>query len=93
MNIACALRWGVASVGITLLDVAHPIREKHFRCRIYTGEQLSFGTVRLKKPTCGFYNSFCKIFGTNYFWHVPLCKRVVIELIWTVFIIVLYECG
>ena len=28
MNIACALRWGVASVGITLLGVAHPIRDK-----------------------------------------------------------------
>ena len=27
MNIACALRWGVASVGITLLGVARPIRE------------------------------------------------------------------
>ena len=27
VNIACALRWGVASVGITLLGVAHPIRD------------------------------------------------------------------
>ena len=26
MNIACALKWGVASVEITLLGVAHPIR-------------------------------------------------------------------
>ena len=25
VNIACALRWGVASVGITLLGVARPI--------------------------------------------------------------------
>ena len=25
VNIPCALRWGVASVGITLLGVAHPI--------------------------------------------------------------------
>ena len=25
VNIACALRWGVSSVGITLLGVAHPI--------------------------------------------------------------------
>ena len=25
MNIACVFRWGVASVGITLLGVAHPI--------------------------------------------------------------------
>ena len=27
VNIACALRWEVASVGITLLGVAHPIRK------------------------------------------------------------------
>ena len=27
MNIACALRWGVASVGITLLGMTHPIQE------------------------------------------------------------------
>ena len=25
VKIACALRWGVASVGITLLGMAHPI--------------------------------------------------------------------
>ena len=25
VNIACVLRWGVASVGIILLSVAHPI--------------------------------------------------------------------
>ena len=28
VNIACALRWGVASVGITLLGMAHPIWDK-----------------------------------------------------------------
>ena len=33
---------------------------------------------------------FLNIFGLNLFWHVPLCKRVVIELIWTVFNIVLH---
>ena len=27
VNIVCALRWEVASVGITLLGVAHPIRD------------------------------------------------------------------
>ena len=27
VNIACALRWGVAFVEITLLGVAHPIRD------------------------------------------------------------------
>ena len=25
VNIACALRWGVGTVGITLLGMAHPI--------------------------------------------------------------------
>ena len=33
VNIACAIRWGVASIRITLLGVAHPIQEKHFRCK------------------------------------------------------------
>ena len=28
VNIACALRWGVAFVGITLLSVAHPIWDR-----------------------------------------------------------------
>ena len=37
VNIACALRWGVAYVGITLLGVAHPIREKHFSHRTCAG--------------------------------------------------------
>ena len=27
VNIACALRWGVASIGITLLGMAHPIQD------------------------------------------------------------------
>ena len=27
VNIACALRWGVTSVGITLLGVTHPIHD------------------------------------------------------------------
>ena len=58
MSIACALRWGVASVGITLLGVTHPIWEKHFRCEIYVGGRFSFKISRVKKPTCGFYNYF-----------------------------------
>ena len=28
VNIACVVRWGIASVKITLLGVAHPIRKK-----------------------------------------------------------------
>ena len=56
VNIACALRWGVTSVGITLLGLAHPIREKHFRCGTYVGGQFSSEATRVRKPTCGFYN-------------------------------------
>ena len=33
MNIACALRWGVASVGMTLLGMAHPIWDTTFQVR------------------------------------------------------------
>ena len=29
VNIACALRWGVVSVGFTLLGVVHPIRDNN----------------------------------------------------------------
>ena len=49
VNIACALRWGVASIGITLLGVAHPIREKHFRCGTSGGERFPFGAARVKR--------------------------------------------
>ena len=49
VNIACALRWGVASVGITLLGMAHPKWEKHFKCETCVGGRLSFGAARVKK--------------------------------------------
>ena len=49
VNIAYARRWGVASVGITLLGAAHLIWEKHFRCEICVGGQFSFGATRVKK--------------------------------------------
>ena len=62
VNIACALRQGAASIGITLLGVAHLIRKKHFRCEPCVDGQFSFGAVRVKKPTCGFYNYFCDYF-------------------------------
>ena len=48
VNIACVLKWG-ASVGITLLGVTHPIREKHFRCETCIGGRFSSGTSRVKK--------------------------------------------
>ena len=49
MNIACALRWEVASGGITLLGVAHPMREKHFRYGTCAGGRFSSGAARVKK--------------------------------------------
>ena len=48
VNIACALRWGVAYVEITLLGVGHPIWEKHLMCGICVGGLFSFGAVRVK---------------------------------------------
>ena len=44
----------------------------------------------MKKVGLWIYDYFCNIFGVNKFWHVPLCKRVVIEFIWTVFNMVLH---
>ena len=49
VNIAYALKWGVASVGITLLGVAHPIQEKHFKCGTYADGRFSSGAARVKK--------------------------------------------
>ena len=49
MNIACALRLEVASEGITLLGLVHPIREKHFRYGTCAGERFSSGVARVKK--------------------------------------------
>ena len=44
----------------------------------------------MKKVDLWLYDYFCNIFEVNKFWHVPLCKRVVIELIWTIFNMVLH---
>ena len=49
VNIVCALKWGVEYVGITLLGVAHPIREKRFKYGIYADGRLLFGTARVKE--------------------------------------------
>ena len=49
VNIACALRLGVASIGITLLGVTHLIQEKHFRCGTCVGGRFSSGVTRVKK--------------------------------------------
>ena len=49
VTIICALRWGVASVGIISTSVAHPLWEKHFRCKIDTGGPGSSKVVIVKK--------------------------------------------
>ena len=49
VNITRALRWEVVSVGITLLGVAHLIREKHFRCGTCVGGRFSSEATRVKK--------------------------------------------
>ena len=49
VNIACALRWGVASIGITLLGMAHPIREKHLKDGTCVDGRFSSEVIRVKK--------------------------------------------
>ena len=49
MTIACALGWGVAFIGISLLGVAHPLWEKHFRYRADTGGRRSFEAIVVRK--------------------------------------------
>ena len=48
VHIAYALKRGEASVGITLLGVTHPIREKHFRCGTCADGRFSSRVVRVK---------------------------------------------
>ena len=49
VDIACAHRWGVTSIGITLLGMTHPIWEKHFRCGTCVGGRFLSGAARVKK--------------------------------------------
>ena len=65
VNIACALRWGVASVEITLPGIAYPIQEKNFRSGTCVSGRLSFGAARVKKADLCLYDYFCKNFGVN----------------------------
>ena len=66
VNIACALRWGVTSVGITLLGVTHPIWDNiNFRCRKCAGGQFSSGAMRVKEADLWLCDYFCKMFGVN----------------------------
>ena len=55
-------------------------------CWTCDDRRLSSEATRVKKVGLWLYDYFCNIFGVNKFWHEPLCKRVVIELISTVLI-------
>ena len=50
MTIACALRWGVASVGSFSTRHGLSYKGKYFRCRTDTDERLSFEATIVKKP-------------------------------------------
>ena len=54
VNIACALRWGVASIGIFSTGSGSPYMGKHFKCRRYTDERCSFKAAQMKKADLWF---------------------------------------
>ena len=49
VNIACALRWGVASVGVISTRHDSSYMGKYFRCGTDTGGRRSFEAVIVKK--------------------------------------------
>ena len=49
MTIACALRWGVALVGVSSTGRGSPFMGKIFRCKVYTGGRRSFEVAIVKK--------------------------------------------
>ena len=49
VKIACVLRWEVASIEITLLGVAHPIREKYFKCGTCTDGVKILGNRKIRR--------------------------------------------
>ena len=62
MTIACALRWGVASVGVYSTGCGSPYMVKHFRCREYTGGRRSFEAAILRKAGLWLIKIFCKLY-------------------------------
>ena len=81
VNIACALRWGVAFVGVYSTGHGSPFMGKHFRCKEYNGGRCSFEATIIKKSGLWLYkknlfvNFMCKLVLP----HNLLCKRVVIK--------------
>ena len=49
VSIACALRWGVASVGVISTGRGSPYMGKYFRCGTDIGGRCSFEAVIVKK--------------------------------------------
>ena len=66
MTIACALRWGVASVRRFSTGRGSPYKGKYFRCRTDTDERLSSEASIVKKANMWLLIFFfCKIFWNN----------------------------
>ena len=60
VNIACALRCEVASVGIFSIGRGSPDMRKYFRFRKYTSGRCSCETAIVKKVGLWLVKSFCK---------------------------------
>ena len=60
ITIACALRWGVASVRVYSTGHDSPFMKKHFRCREYIGGPRSLETAIVKKVGLWLCSHFCK---------------------------------
>ena len=60
VNIACALKWKVASVGIFSIGCGSLYMGKYFMCRKYTGGRRSCKAAIVKKARLWLVKSFCK---------------------------------
>ena len=49
MTIVCALRWGVASVGVYSIEIAHPVVGPPFKYKECTGKRCSLEAAIVKK--------------------------------------------
>ena len=86
MIIACALRWGVASVRVYSTRRDSLFMGKHFRFREYIGGRRSFETAIVTKAGLWLYkNTFVNFMCKLVLPCVLLCKSIVIKPIWHVF--------
>ena len=66
-NISCALRWGLAFVGVNSIGHDSPFMGKHFRCREYIDGRRSFEVTIVKKVGLWLYkNIFLNFFQTSF---------------------------